>query len=279
MDFLTYKTWTWDELMERLGGGRLQGEVPFGVEQIFGSVAISAPGCGSTARSCSSRMAPGSRCRRRGVVRADGEVPEGRGPRDLPPEISEEGQGPRPRPLAESAMVLGNAATQAGQHQPAGSRQRCVRKNDADAVGPDLTGKGDDRKAWYKADHVVVGVGQDQQPGRLRSPGINWLVISTEAAQLDRRNGASRRTPSSRPPSSPSYPPRSRRVEVHHRHQARARQRPRSSAARRRHVGRCHVPQPAPVLFGRASVADAAQEVLLTNSRMEHQGVTDERHL
>ena len=49
---------------------------------------------------------------------------------------------------------------------------------------PSLTGKATDRKAWYKASHAVVGLGQDEEPGRCGRL-INWWVNSTDAADIN----------------------------------------------------------------------------------------------
>ena len=52
--------------------------------------------------------------------------------------------------------------------------------------GPSMTGKATDRKTWYKAQHAVVGVGQDQESREAAIAWINWFANDQAAADIDK---------------------------------------------------------------------------------------------
>ena len=163
MDLPDDTTWTWDQLSEVAAEVASKAGVPFGVASLMGLSPTGSPcSCARTARNSSLQTGLGLRPPK--LKPGTTSWSRARKPRPLgtPEQISEESA----KPLDQSAIVVGDAAMQ------------YYNSNQLEAVSaaaggelmemlrfPSLTGKAIDRKTWYKGEHAVVGVSQDQEPG------------------------------------------------------------------------------------------------------------------
>jgi multiple sugar transport system substrate-binding protein len=176
------KTWTWDQMSEVAAEVASKAGVPFGVASLVGND----PGFGSFVRQ-----------RGKELFTPDGlgfDVADAQAWFDLmvkfqkakaigtPEQNSEEA----PKPLDQSAVVLGTAAMQ------------CYNTNQLEAVNaaaggaqmkmlryPSLTGKATDRKSWYKASMLWSASAKTKNPDAAIA-WINWFANSQEAADIDK---------------------------------------------------------------------------------------------
>ena len=239
MDLPDDKTWTWDEMIE------VAAEVAAKAEravrrrsQVFAvGRHVQRVRCARTARSC-------SRADGLGFEAADAQAwfelmvkaAEGQGDRHA----AADQRGRLARRQAARPERDSRSGTTAMQHYNSNQLEAVTKAAGTELAMlrfPSLTGKATDRKAWYKASHAVVGVGQDQEPGR--GYRLDRLVGELPRVRPTSTwpSAASRATPRSWPRSRPSWTRTQQAVvEVHRRHQARARQHPDRPAARRRHA-------------------------------------------
>jgi multiple sugar transport system substrate-binding protein len=176
------KTWTWDQMSEVAAEVASKAGVPFGVASLVGND----PGFGSFVRQ-----------RGKELFTPDGlgfDVADAQAWFDLmvkfqkakaigtPEQNSEEA----PKPLDQSAVVLGTAAMQ------------CYNTNQLEAINaaaggvqmkmlryPSLTGKATDRKSWYKASMLWSASAKTKNPDAAIA-WINWFANSQEAADIDK---------------------------------------------------------------------------------------------
>ncbi|MET1007666.1 MAG: extracellular solute-binding protein [Propionibacteriaceae bacterium] len=179
------KTWTWDELMEVSAEVASKANVPFGVAQIFGSDAMFGTWLRQQGKELFVPEGPGFEV-------ADAEAWfemmvkfEKAGAIGTAQQISEEGQGPSAKPLDQSAVVVGKAGMQASNtnqleaiNAASGESMRMLR-------APSMTGKATDRKAWYKASMLWSVSAKTKQPEAAMA-WIDWWVNSTEAVDIDK---------------------------------------------------------------------------------------------
>ena len=159
--------------------------VPFGVAQIFGSDAMFGTWLRQHGKELFTPEGPGFEV-------ADAEAWfdmmvkfEKAGAIGTAQQISEEGQGPSAKPLAQSAIVLGNAAMAQGNTNQLEAIRAASGKEITMLRAPSVTGKATDRKAWYKAS-MLWSVSAKTKQADAAIAWINWWVNSTEAAQIDK---------------------------------------------------------------------------------------------
>ena len=185
MDLPDDTTWTWDDLMEVSAEVASKAGVPFGAASIFGSDGefggwlrqngkelFTPDGLGfevGDAQAWFEMMVKFEKAKAIGSAQ----------------QISEEGQGPSAKPLDQSAVVVGKAAMQTynsnqleAMNAASGEEMKMLRF-------PSLTGKATDRKAWYKASMLWSASARSKQP-EAAIAFIDWWVNSTEAADLDK---------------------------------------------------------------------------------------------
>ncbi len=185
MDLPDDTTWTWDELMEVSTEVAAKAGVPFGAASIFGSDGMF-----------------GSWLRQNGkeVFTPDGlgfEVADAQAWFEMmvkaeaakaigsAQQISEEGQGPSAKPLDQSAVVVGKAAMQTYNTNQLEAVNAASGQEMTMLRAPSLTGKATERKAWYKASMLWSASAKSKNP-EAAVAFINWWANSTEAADLDK---------------------------------------------------------------------------------------------
>ena len=178
-------TWTWDELMEVAAEVGAKAGVPFGLASFFG-------GDGPF----------GTWLRQNGkeLFTPEGlgfEVADAEGWFDMmvkfekakaigsAQQISEEGLGPSAKPLDQSALVVGKAGMALSNtnqleaiNAASGEEMKLLRL-------PSQTGKAADRKAWYKASMLWSASAKTKNP-EAATAWIDWWVNSTEAVDIDK---------------------------------------------------------------------------------------------
>jgi multiple sugar transport system substrate-binding protein len=178
-------TWTWDELMEVSTEVAAKANVPFGAASIFpsdgmfgtwlrqhGKELFTADGLGfevGDAQEWFEMMVKAEKGKSIGSAQ----------------QISEEGQGPSAKPLDQSAVVVGKAAMQTFNSNQLEAMNAASGKTMKMLRAPSLTGKATDRKAWYKASMLWSASAKTKQP-EAAVAWINWWVNSQEAADLDK---------------------------------------------------------------------------------------------
>ena len=174
------KTWTWDQLIEIGAEVASKAGVPFGVASLLQSDALF-----------------GTFVRQHGkeLFTPDGlgfDVAEAQDWYDLllkgqkakafgtPEQVSEE----QPKPLDQSAIVVGNAAMQyynsnqlEAVSAAAGEQLKMLR-------GPSLAGKATERKTWYKASMLWSASSKSKNPDAAIA-WINWFANTPDAANID----------------------------------------------------------------------------------------------
>jgi pectin-derived oligosaccharide transport system substrate-binding protein len=181
MDLPTDKTWTWDQLIEVGAEVASKAGVAFGVASLMGSDAL----FGTFVRQHGKELFTGN-----GL---GFDVAEAQAWFDLmlkgqkakafgtPEQVSEE----QPKPLDQSAIVVGNAAMQyynsnqlEAVSAAAGEQLKMLR-------GPSLTGKATERKTWYKASMLWSASSKTKNPDAAIA-WINWFANSPDAANIDK---------------------------------------------------------------------------------------------
>jgi multiple sugar transport system substrate-binding protein len=180
MDLPDDKTWTWDQMIEVGAEVASKAGVPFGVASLLQSDALF-----------------GTFVRQRGkeLFTENGlafDVADAQAWFDFllkgqkakafgtPEQTSEE----QPKPLDQSAIVVGNAAMQyynsnqlEAVSAAAGQQLKMLR-------GPSTTGKATDRKTWYKASMLWSASSKSKNPDAAIA-WINWFANSPDAANID----------------------------------------------------------------------------------------------
>jgi multiple sugar transport system substrate-binding protein len=181
MDLPTDKTWTWDQLIEVGAEVASKAGVAFGVASLMGSDAL----FGTFVRQHGKELFTGN-----GL---GFDVAEAQAWFDLmlkgqkakafgtPEQVSEE----QPKPLDQSAIVVGNAAMQyynsnqlEAVSAAAGEQLKMLR-------GPSLTGKATERKTWYKASMLWSASSKTKNP-EAAIAWIDWFANSPDAANIDK---------------------------------------------------------------------------------------------
>ena len=181
MDLPADKTWTWDQLIEVGAEVASKAGVAFGVASLMGSDAL----FGTFVRQHGKELFTGN-----GL---GFDVAEAQAWFDLmlkgqkakafgtPEQVSEE----QPKPLDQSAIVVGNAAMQyynsnqlEAVSAAAGEQLKMLR-------GPSLTGKATERKTWYKASMLWSASSKTKNPDAAIA-WINWFANSPDAANIDK---------------------------------------------------------------------------------------------
>jgi multiple sugar transport system substrate-binding protein len=181
MDMPDDKTWTWDQMIEVGAEVASKAGVPFGVAALLQSDALF-----------------GTFVRQHGkeLFTPDGlgfDVAEAQAWYDFllkgqkakafgtPEQVSEE----QPKPLDQSAIVVGNAAMQyynsnqleAVTAAAGGELMKMLR-------GPSLAGKATERKTWYKASMLWSASAKTKNP-EAAIAWINWFANTPDAANID----------------------------------------------------------------------------------------------
>ena len=178
-------TWTWDQLMEVATEVASKSDVPFGVAQIFGSDAMFGTWLRQNGKELFTPEGPGFEV-------ADAEAWfdmmvkfQKAGAIGSAQQISEEGQGPSAKPLDQSAVVVGKAAMQSSNTNQLEAIRAASGVEMMMLRAPSQTGKATDRKAWYKASMLWSASAKTKNP-EAAIAWINWWVNSTEAVDIDK---------------------------------------------------------------------------------------------
>jgi multiple sugar transport system substrate-binding protein len=185
MDIPDDMTWTWDDLMEVSAEVAAKADVPFGAASIFGADAQFSTWLRQNGKALFTPEGLGF-----DVADAEGWFEmmvkfEKAGAIGTAQQISEEGQGPSAKPLDQSAVAVGKAAMQTYNSNQLEAVNAASGEEMAMLRSPSLTGKATDRKAWYKASMLWSASSKSKNP-EAAVAFINWWVNSTEAADLDK---------------------------------------------------------------------------------------------
>ena len=180
MDLPDDKTWTWDQLIEVGAEVASKGGVPFGVASLLQSDALFGTFVRQHGKELFTENGLGF------------DVPEAQAWYDYllkgqkakafgtPEQVSEE----QPKPLDQSAIVVGNAAMQyynsnqlEAVSAAAGEQLKMLR-------GPSLAGKATERKTWYKASMLWSASSKSKNPDAAIA-WINWFANTPDAANID----------------------------------------------------------------------------------------------
>lgn len=179
------KTWTWDEMMDVAAEVSAKADVPFGLAQIFGSDAMFGTWLRQNGKELFTANGPGfevSDAEAWFELMVKFEKAKAIGTAQ---QISEEGQGASAKALAQSAIVVGNAAMQASNTNQLQAINAAAGKTIQMLRAPSMTGKAADRKAWYKASMLWSASAKSKNPDAAIA-WINWWVNSTEAVDIDK---------------------------------------------------------------------------------------------
>jgi multiple sugar transport system substrate-binding protein len=180
MDLPDDKTWTWDQMIETGAEVASKAGVPFGVASLAQSDAL----FGTFVRQRGKELFTENGL---GFDVADAQawfdfLLKGQKAKAFgtPEQTSEE----QPKPLDQSAIVVGNAAMQyynsnqlEAVSAAAGQQLKMLR-------GPSTTGKATDRKTWYKASMLWSASSKSKNPDAAIA-WINWFANSPDAANID----------------------------------------------------------------------------------------------
>ncbi len=181
MDLPDDKTWTWDQMIEVGAEVASKAGVPVGVASLLQSDALfgtfvrqhgkelfTENGLGfdvAEAQAWYDYLLKGQKAKAFGT----------------PEQVSEE----QPKPLDQSAIVVGNAAMQyynsnqlEAVSAAAGEQLKMLR-------GPSLTGKATERKTWYKASMLWSASSKTKNPDAAIA-WIDWFANSPDAANIDK---------------------------------------------------------------------------------------------
>jgi multiple sugar transport system substrate-binding protein len=184
MDFPDDTKWTWDDFSQFCAEVASKAGVPYGAASIVGSGALF-----------------GTWLRQNGkeLFKPEGlgfEVADAQAWFDLlikfqkagaigsAQQISEEGLADSAKPLDQAAVTVGKAAMQLQNTNQLEAFNAASGKSMRMLRAPSLTGKASDRKAWYKASMLWSASAKTKNPDAAIA-WINWWVNSTEAADLD----------------------------------------------------------------------------------------------
>jgi multiple sugar transport system substrate-binding protein len=179
------KTWTWDELMQVSAEVAAKANVPFGVGGLFGSDVFFGTWLRQHGKELFTETGPGfdlADATEWFELMVKFEKAKAIGTAQ---QISEEGLGPSAKPLAQSALVVGNAALWLGNSNQLEANNAASGQTLKMLRSPSLTGKATDRKAWYKASMLWSVSAKSKNPDAAIA-WVNWWVNSTEAADLDK---------------------------------------------------------------------------------------------
>jgi multiple sugar transport system substrate-binding protein len=180
MDLPDDKTWTWDQMIDVGAEVASKAGVPFGVASLLQSDAL----FGTFVRQRGKELFTENGL---GFDVADAQawfdfLLKGQKAKAFgtPEQTSEE----QPKPLDQSAIVVGNAAMQyynsnqlEAVSAAAGQQLKMLR-------GPSTTGKATDRKTWYKASMLWSASSKSKNPDAAIA-WINWFANSPDAANID----------------------------------------------------------------------------------------------
>jgi multiple sugar transport system substrate-binding protein len=180
MDLPNDKTWTWDQMIDVGAEVASKAGVPFGVASLLQSDAL----FGTFVRQRGKELFTENGL---GFDVADAQawfdfLLKGQKAKAFgtPEQTSEE----QPKPLDQSAIVVGNAAMQyynsnqlEAVSAAAGQQLKMLR-------GPSTTGKATDRKTWYKASMLWSASSKSKNPDAAIA-WINWFANSPDAANID----------------------------------------------------------------------------------------------
>ena len=185
MDLPDDTTWTWDEFMDVAAEVAAKADVPFGGCRMFSSDALFGTWLRQHGKELFTAEGPGFEL-------ADAEAWfemmvkfEKAKAIGTAQQISEEGEGASAKPLAQSAIVVGNAAMQSSNTNQLEANNAASGQTLKMLRAPSLAGKATDRKAWYKAS-MLWSVSAKSKNADAAIAWVNWWVNSTEAADLDK---------------------------------------------------------------------------------------------
>jgi len=174
------KTWTWDQLIEIGAEVASKAGVPFGVASLLQSDAL----FGTFVR-----QHPKELFTENGL---GFDVPEAQAWYDYllkgqkakafgtPEQVSEE----QPKPLDQSAIVVGNAAMQYYNSNQLEAVSAAAGEQPKMLRGPSLAGKATERKTWYKASMLWSASSKSKNPDAAIA-WINWFANTPDAANID----------------------------------------------------------------------------------------------
>jgi len=180
MDLPADKTWTWDQLIEVGAEVASKAGVAFGVASLMGSDAL----FGTFVRQHGKELFTGN-----GL---GFDVAEAQAWFDLmlkgqkakafgtPEQVSEE----QPKPLDQSAIVVGNAAMQYYNSNQLEAVSAAAGEQPKMLRGPSLAGKATERKTWYKASMLWSASSKSKNPDAAIA-WINWFANTPDAANID----------------------------------------------------------------------------------------------
>jgi multiple sugar transport system substrate-binding protein len=185
MDFPDDTKWTWDDFSQVCAEVASKANVPYGAASIVGSAAL----FGTWLRQSGKEL-----------FKPDGlgfEVADAQAWFDLlikfqkagaigsAQQISEEGLADSAKPLDQAAVTVGKAAMQLQNTNQLEAFNAASGKSMRMLRAPSLTGKASDRKAWYKASMLWSASAKTKNPDAAIA-WINWWVNSTEAVDIDK---------------------------------------------------------------------------------------------
>jgi multiple sugar transport system substrate-binding protein len=174
------KTWTWDQLIEVGAELASKAGVPFGLASLLQSDALfgtfvrqhgkelfTENGLGfdvAEAQAWFDYLLKGQKAKAFGT----------------PEQVSEE----QPKPLDQSAIVIGNAAMQYYNSNQLEAVSNAAGEQPKMLRGPSLAGKATERKTWYKASMLWSASSKTKNPEAVTA-WINWFANSPDAANID----------------------------------------------------------------------------------------------
>ena len=184
MDLPDDTTWTWDSMIEISAEVAAKAGVPFGIVQVFAGDSMFSAFLRQNGKELFTAGRSGVRGRRRpGLVRPDGQGPEGQGDRvasaDQRGRLAQLGKAIDQAALAtgKTAMQYYNSNQLPAVTTAAGSEMAMLRY-------PSLTGKATERKAWYKASMLWSASAKTKNPDAVVAL-IDWWVNSPECAAIN----------------------------------------------------------------------------------------------
>ena len=174
------KTWTWDQLIEIGAEVASKAGVPFGVASLLQSDALFGTFVRQHGKELFTENGLGF------------DVPEAQAWYDYllkgqkakafgtPEQVSEE----QPKPLDQSAIVVGNAAMQYYNSNQLEAVSAAAGEQPKMLRGPSLAGKATERKTWYKASMLWSASSKSKNPDAAIA-WINWFANTPDAANID----------------------------------------------------------------------------------------------